>query len=256
MNVDVKTIDSFLSRYLKASTFEDYGPNGLQVDAFEGEVKKIALSVSATLESIDEAARQGCEILMTHHGILWKYHPARPLTGPFGERIKRLYKNNLSLISYHLPLDAHEEVGNAVALAKRLGLKNLKPFGLHKKQYSGIQGEWDQEMTGDDVKELLQKILGRSVVHANVPEKNIRTIGIITGGANNDWIQASEAKLDAYLTGEISEYNWHDSIEAGLHFFAGGHHATEKFGIQELGERLKKEFPGLQTVFIDSANPV
>jgi putative NIF3 family GTP cyclohydrolase 1 type 2 len=137
-----------------------------------------------------------------------------------------------------------------------MGLVNLAPFGLYKKSYLGAKGELSTPISAKDLKLKLKNLLGHDVILASPNEEQmIKSIGIITGGANNDWIKAQEEGLDAYLTGEISEYNWHDSIEAGIHYFAGGHHATERFGIKALMEKTKKDFSNLEVLFIDSENP-
>ncbi len=118
------------------------------------------------------------------------------------------------------------------------------------------KGTLSQAISAAELKLKLEKLLTHSVILATPDEKKIiQTIGIITGGANNEWSKALDEGLDAYITGEISEYNWHDSIEAGIHYFAGGHHATEKFGIQELMKKIKADFPNLEVNFFDSLNP-
>jgi putative NIF3 family GTP cyclohydrolase 1 type 2 len=165
-------------------------------------------------------------------------------------------KGDLNLFGYHLPLDSHPEVGNSVALGSRLGLENLSPFALHKKQALGSKGNFSQPLPAKELKLKLEKILSHPVI-LSTPDENklISTIGIVTGGANNEWVEALKDQLDAYLTGEISEYNWHDAKEAGIHYFAGGHHATEKFGIIALMERAQRDHTSLETKFFDSPNP-
>lgn len=245
----------YLNSLLKPETFEDYAPNGLQVEG-KNEIKKLAFAVSATQESIREAIHWGADGLVVHHGIFWKHQGARTITGGWGERVKLSVKNDLNLIAYHLPLDAHAEIGNATALAEAIGMNTLAPFALYKRQPMGQKGHLNTALSAKDLKVHLEKVLGHSVILATPDEnKMISTIGIITGGANNDWIKAQEDNLDAYLTGEISEYNWHDAKEAGIHYFAGGHHATEKFGIQSLMNKVKSDFKGIETRYFDSENP-
>ena len=235
--------------------FEDYAPNGLQIEG-KSEIKRLAFAVSATQDSIKKAIDWGAQGLVVHHGIFWKYQGPRTVTGAWGERLKLCVKNDLNLFAYHLPLDAHAEFGNAVALANHLGMKNLAPFALYKKQPMGAKGILNHPLPAKDLKAKLEQVLNHPVIIATPDEnKIIKSIGIITGGANNDWVKAMEDGLDAYLTGEISEYNWHDAKEAGIHYFAGGHHATEKFGIQALMEKVKNDYPVLEVQYFDSLNP-
>jgi dinuclear metal center YbgI/SA1388 family protein len=248
------TLLNYLNNLFTPGVFEDYAPNGLQVDG-KPQLRRLAFAVSATQDSLNKAIAWGADGLIVHHGIFWKHQGARTITGGWGERIKLCVKNDLNLFAYHLPLDAHLEVGNAAALARELKLTNLEPFALYKKQPLGVKGEFTHPISALQLKVTLEGILQHPVILATPNgTENIKTIGIITGGANNEWPKALEDDLDAYLTGEISEYNWHDSIEAGIHYFAGGHHATEKFGVQALMDRVKKDFPHLEVQFFDSDN--
>ncbi|MBY0516259.1 MAG: Nif3-like dinuclear metal center hexameric protein [Bacteriovoracaceae bacterium] len=245
----------YFEELLKPHLFEDYAPNGLQIEG-QKTVKKVAFSVSATQDSIHEALKWGADTLVVHHGVLWRHQGARPLTGAWGERVKLAIKSDLNLFAYHLPLDSHEEVGNAVSLAYRIGMKELSPFAAYKRQFLGSQGKLLVPMKAKDFAKHLEKILNHPVVMAcENDEKLISSLGIVTGGANNEWSEALKAGLDAFLTGEISEYNWHDAREAGIAYFAGGHHATEKFGPQSLMERLRKDHSQLEVKFFDSQNP-
>ncbi|HXH75229.1 MAG TPA: Nif3-like dinuclear metal center hexameric protein [Bacteriovoracaceae bacterium] len=251
----VKTDDllNYLNQLLTPQVFEDYAPNGLQVEGKE-QLKRLAFAVSATQDSLKQAIDWKADALVVHHGIFWKHQGARTVTGPWGERVRLCVKNDLNLIAYHLPLDAHAEVGNAVALGNKIGLSDFQPFALYKKQPMGTKGSFATPVSAKDLKERLKTLLKHDIILATPDEtKLIKTIGIITGGANNEWAQALKDGLDAYLTGEISEYNWHDSIEAGIHYFAGGHHATERYGIQALMEKCKSEFK-VEVQFFDSGN--
>ncbi len=255
MPVTQLSIADYFNTLLSTHLFEDYGPNGLQVEG-KLQIERLAFSVSATQHSLKEAIKWKADGLVAHHGVFWKHQGSRTITGAWGERIKLCIKNDLNLFAYHLPLDGHTEIGNAVALGKQLGLVDFAPFGLYKKQPLGTKGKFTTPIKASELKSKLEKLLNHEIKLASPDEnKLISTIGIITGGANNEWSEALKEGLDAYLTGEISEYNWHDSIEAGIHYFAGGHHATEKFGIIALMERVKKDFPGIEVIFFDSENP-
>jgi dinuclear metal center YbgI/SA1388 family protein len=247
-------LHQYINQLLSVQLFDDYCPNGLQVEG-KKEIKKIAFAVSATQESIDSSAQWGADALVVHHGIFWKYAGARPVIGAWGERVKKLIKNDINLYGYHLPLDAHAEVGNAAALARLIDLTELAPFGEHKRQPLGVKGVFQNPIKVKDLKAKLEVILSHEVKLASHNENlEIKSMGIITGGANNEWTEAMKAGVDSYLTGEISEYNWHDAKEAGIHYFAGGHHATEKFGIQSLMKKIEAELR-LECKFFDSNNP-
>ena len=255
--MSLKQIDllQYFNQQMTPHLFEDYAPNGLQIDG-KADITRLAFAVSATQDSIQQAIEWGAQGLVVHHGIFWKYQGARTVTGAWGMRLKACVKHDLNLFAYHLPLDAHAEFGNAVALANALGIQDLAPFAVYKKQPQGAKGVFSRPLAAKDLKIELEHVLGHAVILATPDEnKLIKTIGIITGGANNDWVKAMDEGLDAYLTGEISEYNWHDAKEAGIHYFAGGHHATEKFGIQALMTRTKTDHAGIEVKFFDSLNP-
>lgn len=254
VSITTQALANYFNQLLTPQNFEDYAPNGLQV---EGKINlnKIAFAVSATQDSINAAIAWGADALVVHHGVFWKHQGARTVTGAWGERIKQCVKNDLNLFGYHLPLDAHAEVGNAVSLGNELGLKNLAPFALYKRQPMGAKGEFATPLKASELKIKLEKLLNHPVILATPDEtKIIKSIGIITGGANNEWVKAMEDGLDAFLTGEISEYNWHDSLEAGIHYFAGGHHATERPGIKALMKKMEQDLK-LEAKFFDSINP-
>jgi dinuclear metal center YbgI/SA1388 family protein len=255
MSVTQNDLLNYLNQLFSPQNFEDYAPNGLQIEGKQ-KLGKIAFAVSATQESIKQAVQWGADALVVHHGIFWKYQGSRPVTGAWGQRVKLCIQNDLNLFAYHLPLDAHAEIGNAVALAREIGLKDLTPFALYKKQPMGAKGVFNVGISAKELKAQLEKQLHHNVLLATPDEnKEIKSVGIITGGANNDWVKALEENLDAYITGEISEYNWHDAKEAGVHYFAGGHHATERFGIMALMSKIEKDLLGVEVTFFDSENP-
>ncbi|RLA60806.1 MAG: Nif3-like dinuclear metal center hexameric protein [Epsilonproteobacteria bacterium] len=254
MTVNREELESFFSGLLNPQEFEDYGPNGLQITGKE-KINRIAFAVSACRESITAAIAKNADCLVVHHGLFWKFHGPLTLTGAFGKRVIPLVKNDINLFGYHLPLDANLKVGNAKALADKIDLIKLNTFGDYKGMPTGAWGSFDQAIEVNKLHQLLEKILNHSVILA-CPEgmNKISTLGIITGGANSQWRLAKDLNLDGYLTGEISEHDWHESQEAGIAMFAGGHHATEKFGICALMEKTKDEF-GIDCFFIPSNNP-
>ncbi len=253
--MQINELTHYLDNLLQITQFEDYCPNGLQVEG-KSEIKKIAFAVSATKASIQAAANWQADALIVHHGLFWKFHGTKTLTGAFAKRVKPLIHSEINLLGYHLPLDAHIELGNAATLAQKLSLQKLKPFGNHKGSPTGVQGQLAAPLEISKLQASLTQILDHPVIISKPDEaKLIQTIGIITGGANSDWALAKAAGLDAYITGEMSEHDWHEAGEAGIYFLAGGHHATEKLGIQNLMQHLKIEFPKIEMQFIDSANP-
>lgn len=255
MSILKSELEKQLKIWLQPEVFEDYCPNGLQIEGKE-KIQKIAFAVSATKESVDKAVLAKADCLIVHHGLFWKFHGTRPLTGAFYHRVSPLLKNDISLFGYHLPLDANLEFGNAKALADLLDLQNISPFGLYKKTYIGVKGEFKSPIDARELSTVLQTKLQRNILVA-IPEeaKLISNIGIITGGARDEWQLSLQDGLDAYLTGEMSEHHYHESRESGITMYAAGHHATEKFGIQRLKSKIESHFKDVETIFFDSENP-
>lgn len=250
-------LNNYLDKLFKVDSFQDYCPNGLQIEG-KPVISKIAYAVSCTKESVEKAVAIGADALIVHHGLFWRFHGVRTITNEFAARIKPLIQNDISLIGHHLPLDAHLEIGNAASIAKKLEMKNLAPFGDHKGSPTGVKGELSKEVSVSELEEILEKLLNHKIILSSPnPNATIKSLGIITGGANSDWVLARDAGLDAYLTGEISEHDWHDAKEAGIHYFAGGHNATEQFGIQSLLKHLSEQFKekNLEHFYLPSSNP-
>lgn len=242
----------FYNAQLKPDEFKDFCPNGLQIEG-SNEIKKISFAVSATMESIDACIENGSDTLMVHHGLFWNHQGSKPLTGVFGEKIIKLVSNKINLIAYHLPLDAHLIFGNAAVIAKSLGLTDIEPFGNYNGCYTGVKGKIDIFSMG--LADRLQNILHHDVI-CSISNKQIHTVGIITGGASNDWILAKNENLDAFITGEINHHSFTDSQEADICMLAGGHEATEVFGILEMKRICQIMYPDIQCEFITSNNPV
>ena len=250
-------LELFLNKLLRPELFDDYCPNGLQIEG-KDIINKIVFSVSATKESIDFASSEKADALIVHHGLFWKFHGPKVITGPFSKRITPLIKNDINLFGYHLPLDAHENIGNAATLAKKLELTELTPFGFYKGAATGIKGIFASPIDPNILLQNISSLTNHSVLYSNPIEaktSKINSIGIITGGANSEWKECLKYNLDAYLTGEMSEHDYHESRESGIHMFAAGHHATERFGIQELMKSIQLEFPNVNCIFKDSENP-
>ncbi len=254
MKTTRKELQDFFTQLLTPEEFTDYGPNGLQIEGRD-EIKKIAFAVSATIDSATMAAEEKADALVVHHGLFWRFHGTRSLTGPFSKRVFPLVRNEINLFGYHLPLDAHAEVGNAATLAAKLGINSHLPFGDYKGSPTGRKGTFDTPIKASELKSRLEKATGRKALLATPDEnKLVKSVGIITGGANSEWVCAMKDGLDAYITGEMSEHDWHESREAGVHMLAGGHHATEQFGIQALMDQVQRTFE-VECFYIDSNNP-
>jgi dinuclear metal center YbgI/SA1388 family protein len=257
MSIGQKELKSFLNSYLNIYDYSDYGPNGLQIEGKQ-EIKKIAYAVSATKYSVKKAVELGADALIVHHGLFWKFHGPKTITGAFAHRVKPLILNDINLFGYHLPLDAHLECGNAAGVARRIELEELEPFGDYKGCPTGVKGKLKNKLSVSEFKQTLESVLNHQVIVSSEDDNaSISRVGIITGGANSDWVLAQRAGLDAYITGEISEHDWHEAKEGGVHYFAGGHNATEQFGIQDLMKVLYDKFSdkGLEHFYIPSENP-
>ena len=247
-------LEAFYTHLLAPDSYQDYGPNGLQIEGRQS-INKIAFAVSATLDSIQQAVSKNADALVVHHGLFWSFHGVQTLTGPFARRIFPLIEHKINLFGYHLPLDGHAEIGNAAVLGKQLNCIHPQPFGDHKGSPTGIKGNLQTPLSARDLAERLEQILNHPVILASPDDSLlINSVGIITGGANSEWKTAWQENLDAFITGEISEHDWHESKEHGIHMLAGGHNATEQFGIKALMEKTRQEME-LDCFFISSENP-
>ena len=245
-------LTDYLNRYLSIDDFSDYGPNGLQVEGRD-EVKHIVTGVSASVELFEKAIEMNADAVIVHHGIIWDFE--RPVyKGGYKQRVKLLLGNDINLFAYHLPLDAHPEVGNNFQIARTLGLKSLEPFGDYKGKFIGCKGRVDSIPADIFISGVKKKINPDALVFPYGPE-TIRNVGIISGGAQKEVKQAVLNDLDLYITGEATEFILHYVKEEKIHYVAAGHYATEKFGIIALGDHLREKFD-LKIEFIDIPNPV
>lgn len=253
--IDRAELSDFLTKLLAPEQFSDYGPNGLQIEG-KTTVSKIAFAVSATVDSVAKAIAWGADTLIVHHGLFWQFHGPRAITGSFAKRVKPLIQHEINLYGYHLPLDAHLEVGNAAGLARRLGLAKLEAFALYKGAPLGCSGHLPEPIGVTTFAARLQQVCNHEVMvsspHQDTP---VQSVGIVTGGGNRYWKEAKAQGFDAFITGEMSEHDWNEAKEEGICYLAGGHHATERFGVLDLQDALLRRFPGLRCTFIDSDNP-
>ncbi len=253
MPVTLKDIDLELGSLLKPELFDDYCPNGLQVQG-GNQVQKLVTGVTACKALIDEAVSHNADLILVHHGYFWKGEE-HSITGIKRERIKALLTNDISLIAYHLPLDVHPVLGNNAQLGKLLGFEVTGDFARYNGHNIGLTGNTDKSYTVEEFGEMLAVRLGRAPLIIEGGGNKISTVAWCTGAAQNYIEQAVETGVDAFITGEISEPTVHIAREAGIHFFAAGHHATERFGVQAVGEYLANKL-NLDHQFIDIENPV
>ena len=244
-----RDIEAFLDEWLEVRRFKDYGPNGLQVEG-RPEIRRIASGVTASLAFIQAAMEAGADTLLVHHGLFWRGQDGR-LTGWLRERVARVLRHDLNLFAYHLPLDAHPEVGNNAQLGLHLGLSVTARAG---DQDLVFLGEAEAPMALDSLAGRLQRALARQPLVLEGYGRALRRIAWCTGGAQGFFEAAIAAGADAFVTGEVSEPQAHLARETGVAFLACGHHATERFGVAALGQALAARF-GLEHVFIDVPNP-
>lgn len=252
MAVDRSDLVAWLDERLDLST-PDYGPNGLQVEGAE-RIERVALGVSACRELFERAAEWRAEAILVHHGIFWDGMP-RALTGVQYRRVKALIEADLNLIACHLPLDAHPEIGNNAVAAREFGLVDIEPFGEHNQQSIGFSGRFAEPISAQQLVAECMRIFGQEPQAFLDGPDAVSSLGIISGGAQKEFHQAIAAGLDAYITGEVSEWVMNWARESGTHYLAAGHYATERLGIKALGEELAAEF-GVEVEFFDIPNPV
>ena len=254
MSVPLRTIIDFMDGLLESGAFTDYCPNGLQVEG-RADVERVVTGVSASLALFEAAAELGADLVLVHHGLFWKNDWPLRVTGVMRRRLGALIEHGLSLAGYHLPLDAHPEVGNNAVAARRLGLLDVRAFGDYGGRTIGVSGRLPKGATPEELQVLLGETFEREPLLLRGQGERIETIGLISGGAAGEYHQAVAAGLDAYVTGEPTEWVMHTAREEGTHFYACGHYATERLGVQALGARLAKEF-GVEHQFVELSNPV
>ncbi len=245
--MDLGELCGYLDDYLDLGGFEDFpgAENGLQLER-TGPVTRIVAAVDACQFTIDAAAGAGAHLLLVHHGLLWG--GLRPFTGPLFRRISAAIRANLAIYSCHLPLDAHPEVGNAVGLARALGVEPVAPFGEHRGRHLGQVLECDHERA--EWASLVERAVGRPVKLLPTGPERIRRVALVTGSAGGFLEEARVAGCDALLTGEARHSTYLEAEEMGVNVCLAGHYATERFGVEALASHLAERF-GLSWSFID-----
>ncbi len=243
-------LHNYISSLLETDRFRDYCPNGMQVEG-RAEIRRIATGVTGSQQVLEAATKWGADALLVHHGYFWRSEDAA-ITGIKKRRIAHLLRHDVSLLAYHLPLDAHAELGNNAQLAKRMGFVEQGRFG---EQGIAAHGLLTQQQTLGHLAHELAARLQRAPQVVGEPGKSVNRIAWCTGAAQGYFAEAIALGVDAFLTGEISEQSVHLAQETGVAFIAAGHHATERYGIQALGEHLAAQF-GLEHRFFDQDVPV
>lgn len=237
---------------LQPQLFKDYGPNGLQVEG-RAQVGRLVTGVTASLALIEAAVEAGADALLVHHGLFWRGQEGR-VTGWMKQRLQRLLASDLNLLAYHLPLDAHAEWGNNAQLAQRLGVAVLPgPSGRFGEQSLGWLGTV-APMTLSTWAQRVQELVRRPITCVGLDQRAIQRVAICTGGAQSYFEAAIEAGADVFVTGEISEPQAHYAREMGVAYIACGHHASERYGVQAVGEAMAQRL-GIEHRFIEIDNP-
>ena len=243
-------LDEYLAQYLEVARFRDYSPNGLQVEG-RASVERLITGVTASLALLEAAIEARADAVLVHHGYFWRGEDAR-IIGTRRRRIGLLVEHDVNLFAFHLPLDAHPEVGNNAQLGRVLGFPVAGRFG---EQELGMYGALDDSVTLDSIARRLEERLQRPPLVVGEASSPVRRIAWCTGAAQGYLEDAIRLGVDLYVTGEVSEQTVHLSRETGVAFIAAGHHATERYGVQALGEHLAQRF-GIEHRFIDIPNPV
>jgi dinuclear metal center YbgI/SA1388 family protein len=243
---------AYLDELLEAGKGRDYGPNGLQVEG-KPEIRKVVTGVSACLELFVRAREAGADAVLVHHGLFWEGLP-RTLTGFQYRRVAELIRSEINLLAYHLPLDRHPELGNNAVAAALFGLEKILPFALQDGLPIGFSGTFKEPVSPESLLARCGEIYAQEPLAFLGGPAAIRTLGIVSGGGQRDLYAAISQGLDAFITGESTEWVMNVAREAGIHYLAAGHYATERLGVRALGEHLRERF-GLDVEFIDVPNP-
>ncbi len=241
-------LETHLNLLLEPGRFKDYGPNGLQVEGLP-EVRRLLCGVTASLALIEAAIEWQADAVFVHHGLFWRGQDGR-VTGWMKQRLARLLGADINLFAYHLPLDAHPELGNNAQLGQLLGWTADRRFGEQDLGFSAAVPSTDL----DALSAHLRSALGRDITAVPGDGRPLKRVAWCTGGAQGYFEPAIAAGADVFITGEISEPQAHYAAETGVAFSAAGHHATERYGVQAVGAHLAERF-GLEVRFVDLPNP-
>lgn len=253
MAVNLQTLVGDCDRELRAADFRDYCPNGLQVEG-RAEVRRLAAAVTANQSVLDEAIAWGADALLVHHGYFWRGEP-EPVVGMKRRRLAALLANDVSLLAYHLPLDAHPELGNNAQYGLRLGISAAKPLDPEDRQSVGSVGTLSAPATLASICDAVEQFSGRVPLLIGDESTQVTRIAWCTGAAQGYIDRAVAAGAELYISGEISEPTVHAAREQGVAYLAAGHHATERYGVQALAAHMAGRHD-LEWKFFDCDNPV
>ncbi|MCD6500189.1 MAG: Nif3-like dinuclear metal center hexameric protein [Deltaproteobacteria bacterium] len=246
-------IAQYCQELLKPEEFDDASYNGLQVEGRD-DVHRVAWTVTASAACLNKAATLQADLVCAHHGIFWKGQS--PLVrGGMRKRLQVLLEHNMNLLAYHLPLDAHQTLGNNAVMAQRLGLVDRTAWGRYHGRTIGAAGRFPQPRPVKEVEQLIEHLVGRSVLHLEGGPTAIERVALVSGSAASMALEAARDGFDLFLTGEPSEAATHVAAEEGIHIIAAGHHATEVFGVRALAEHLGAHFD-LEILSCDIPGPV
>jgi dinuclear metal center YbgI/SA1388 family protein len=249
----IRELVAYCDGLLDIHATRDYGPNGLQVEG-RRPVRKVVTGVSSCLELFERAREANADAVFVHHGLFWDGMP-RQLTGWMARRVAAVIEPGMHLVAYHLPLDRHAELGNNILAARGLHLYSIEPFAQYEGRPIGFRGRYPEPLPVEELVARCEQLFGQAPLAFLSGPQEVSTVGIVSGGAQGEVHQAIAAGLDAYITGEASEWVMNIARDAGIHYLAAGHYATERLGIRALGEHLATRF-GLEHEFIDVPNPV
>ena len=247
-------IIAYLDELLSPASFEDHGPNGLQVPGPD-RVQTVVTGVSASAELFERAAEHSADLVLVHHGLFWSGAPLA-LTASSKRRLQLLFDHDMALAAYHLPLDGHPEVGNNALIADGLGCSSHAPFAQHRGATIGVAGRFDGDgITAAELVARVVRLTGREPLVFPAGPERVRTIGIVSGAGADYLADAVSAGHDAFLTGEPAERVMTHAQEEGIQFVAAGHYATETFGVRRLGDLVADRF-GIRHLFVNVPNPI
>jgi len=250
--ISLTALVQLLNSELASSTIKDYCPNGLQVEG-KPQIKKVVTGVTASQKLLDAAIAVNADAIVVHHGYFWKGE-ASEITGMKKRRLQSLLRHDISLLAYHLPLDVHATLGNNAQLGKLLGLSNIRPLTTVEPRGVVMMGDIDAPVSAAEIATQLQQLLGREPLLHTAGAATVKTLAWCSGGGQGYIQAAADAGADLFFSGEVSEQTIHCADELGIHFIAAGHHATERYGIQALGQWLAGQ-TGIEVCFIDVPNP-
>lgn len=249
--ITLQELCSSLEQLLDVQSYKDYCPNGLQVEG-KPRIKKVAVAVSASLQTIQTAVDIEADALIVHHGIFWNGDPY-PITGVKKRKIELLVHNNISLLAYHLPLDGNQQIGNNWKAALDLGWRDLSPCCMANGMPIGVAGTFEP-LERTEFLTSLEKYYGHPAQSALGGKERVRSAMLVSGGAYKMLSEAAKAGIDCFITGNFDEPAWHDAFELGVNFYAMGHSATERVGPKALGNYIRDNWH-IEVAFLDIYNP-